>query len=565
MLDIIKNNPFRLLGVYSNSKQSEIVRNVGKLKAYLNVGRKVDYPTDMAGILPEINRTLDNTQGAQSAINLPKDKIRYALFWFCCVDALDKTGLSNLSANDTDKALSIFSKKDTFSSHINRAVLSLILSDYPSAITAYSTVIHDYTFREQFIDSICGKTFTITENELSEILIDELLNEIKPIELLKFVNNDLDKDYLRQKAIQGPLATINSEIEKAKKVAPTNAAASLRAGRALIKVAQSALVTLHSLVGANDIHYQSAADNLAKHILQCGINYYNNTDDENDLANALAVQEYALSIAVGKITKDRCKQNVDILKQKKEQSAYQSNLDAIAAELQAFRTASRTIARARALVTSCKPHLDIIKTHLGAGDDFYLTVSTAVANNALGMIIDVVNREQMKLQSNSRSPYGYIGTGSSILDRSATLVEVWHTIDSALNAMSIIEPLDMTTQERTHFNTNKSTLSSLSTQLNSALKSYTTPPRTTYQSSSSSSGCYIATMVYGDYDEPQVMALRDFRDTVLSKYALGRLFIRFYYQHSPSWVEHLKDKKRVNSFIRLVLDKFISIYKHEKN
>ena len=45
------------------------------------------------------------------------------------------------------------------------------------------------------------------------------------------------------------------------------------------------------------------------------------------------------------------------------------------------------------------------------------------------------------------------------------------------------------------------TLNSLKSQLDSAMR------RT-----SSSSGCYIATMVYGDYDEPQVMVLRDFRD-----------------------------------------------------
>lgn len=32
-----------------------------------------------------------------------------------------------------------------------------------------------------------------------------------------------------------------------------------------------------------------------------------------------------------------------------------------------------------------------------------------------------------------------------------------------------------------------------------------------------SGGCYIATMVYGNYDHPQVMVLRDFRDSYLAK------------------------------------------------
>ena len=89
MLEIITNNPFRILGVYSNCKQTEIVRNVGKMKAYLNVGRSVEFPTDMQGLLPNLNRTLEITQAAQAAINLPNDKIRYALFWFCNADPID--------------------------------------------------------------------------------------------------------------------------------------------------------------------------------------------------------------------------------------------------------------------------------------------------------------------------------------------------------------------------------------------------------------------------------------------------------------------------------------------
>ena len=55
----------------------------------------------------------------------------------------------------------------------------------------------------------------------------------------------------------------------------------------------------------------------------------------------------------------------------------------------------------------------------------------------------------------------------------------------------------------------------------------------------------------------------EFRDKVLRNSALGRLFIRFYYRYSPTWVEHLKDKKRINALIRSILDKFINIYKHE--
>ena len=89
-------------------------------------------------------------------------------------------------------------------------------------------------------------------------------------------------------------------------------------------------------------------------------------------------------------------------------------------------------------------------------------------------------------------------------------------------------------------------------------------PSTGGSSSGSSDGCYIATMVYGDYNHPQVMVLRGFRDDVLNQNPFGRAFVRFYYRYSPTWVEHLKDKKYINNIIRNILDKFIKIYKHEK-
>ncbi|MBR5478729.1 MAG: ankyrin repeat domain-containing protein [Clostridia bacterium] len=52
-----------------------------------------------------------------------------------------------------------------------------------------------------------------------------------------------------------------------------------------------------------------------------------------------------------------------------------------------------------------------------------------------------------------------------------------------------------------------------------------------------SSGCYVATAVYGSYDCPQVWTLRRFRDFTLAKTWYGRAFIRTYYAISPTLVK----------------------------
>ncbi|MCZ8089985.1 MAG: phospholipase D-like domain-containing protein [Flavobacterium sp.] len=73
--------------------------------------------------------------------------------------------------------------------------------------------------------------------------------------------------------------------------------------------------------------------------------------------------------------------------------------------------------------------------------------------------------------------------------------------------------------------------------------------------------CYIATMVYEDINHPKVELLRKFRDDVLNEYFLGRGFIKYYYQYSPRLVEKLKNYKKINFLIKIVLDLIIKIIK----
>ena len=66
--------------------------------------------------------------------------------------------------------------------------------------------------------------------------------------------------------------------------------------------------------------------------------------------------------------------------------------------------------------------------------------------------------------------------------------------------------------------------------------------------------CYIATLVYGDYDDPQVIVLRAFRDNVLAMSFFGRCFISFYYLVSPSLVEVLRHQYLIQKITRKVLN-----------
>lgn len=79
--------------------------------------------------------------------------------------------------------------------------------------------------------------------------------------------------------------------------------------------------------------------------------------------------------------------------------------------------------------------------------------------------------------------------------------------------------------------------------------------------SSDGGGCYIATMAYGDYEHPQVVILRNFRDETLAKSLLGRWFVKIYYHYSPILVEKLKDYHWINISIRTFLNLLIKFIK----
>jgi hypothetical protein len=70
-------------------------------------------------------------------------------------------------------------------------------------------------------------------------------------------------------------------------------------------------------------------------------------------------------------------------------------------------------------------------------------------------------------------------------------------------------------------------------------------------------GCFIATCAYGDYDHPDVMYLRLFRDLVLSDYAAGRRFIRVYYRYGPYLAKAIGPFPMLRAAVRAVLSRAV--------
>jgi hypothetical protein len=72
-------------------------------------------------------------------------------------------------------------------------------------------------------------------------------------------------------------------------------------------------------------------------------------------------------------------------------------------------------------------------------------------------------------------------------------------------------------------------------------------------SSSSSSGCFIATAAYGSYWEPHVMTLRQFRDSHLLTNKAGSQFVKAYYRYSPPIADYIAEHDSLRQFVRIGL------------
>jgi hypothetical protein len=545
---LIENNPYRIAGILSNATERELQRQKAKIKAYTKVGQEIKSDFDFQ-VLGNIDRTEDTVNKAFSNVEQNEDRVNFSLFWFLNTSPFDNTAIEYLKNGDEEKAVEIWKKvtqnKDVNSKNYSAfnnlgtyKLLSRDKSDIKTGIEAKIKLIESEYF-ESFVHSVADETFTIDNQKQSEKLIDELLmqfkNQYSSSETWEFFSgcNGTTQKYLSKKFTEEPLHKIESQIESCKKKRKADKGSAYEFGLGLLKKTKKDLSLLKSLLGTSDLKYTVVADQLANEIMQCGIDYFNesqeNDSSENYLESSQKLTKLADSIAVGKLAKDRAKDSLATLEEMKDGevnkaiailSSIKMAYDKAISEIEAQVSAMRVTMSYNQTVNYSK--VDKMKANCLNWNKVVEVVSDGISMNDVEVI--------------QRSP------NQSKVSEFKNLVDF---LFDKLGPIQINQVKHLCFWKDVRAAQAKSTAKKVGSTISSA----------------SDGGCYIATMAYGDYDHPQVLELRKFRDDFLNKTIIGRSFIKFYYKYSPRLVKSLKNKQGINLILRKSLDQFIKTIK----
>ena len=515
-MDIIKNNPYRIIGILVGTSTKEEHSKTKKLKMY--IGAQQEVPEDFSfPIIGALNRNIDNVEDAISKLNLNNDRVNASLFWFYngntitdepVFDALKASKEQAKEAIDvwiklataeevTKRNASAFQNLSTY--YLNSAFKKATISknNLEKGITLKLKFLES-DFINNFIKLSSDETYKVYKEGLQIYFLNQVYNEIEKadatlvdwyLECISKINFTAKQNYLNN-FVSKPIEVVKNLIEENKIVRKESPSKAYVLGNSLYTTGSEKIITIQNILGKSNIQFTSISDKLSDEILQCGIVYFKkfkNTDTDPS-TKAMDLFKKAKKLAFGSIAIQRCQENTENLQEWIDEKPERDKHNRISADLTAlieifnrFDNRAETIENARAIVNLSKPYLSNIKNTLGASDEMYLKLSTRVASQAQSYIIEEVN--------NAQDNFEY----KIAVDRYGTLNKIKTALRAGWEVTNLIGTLDMEYDYKTgRFNQNKNALKNLCNQLDVSTPSYSSsstnsPSKPSYASTLSSS------------------------------------------------------------------------------
>ncbi len=555
MIPIVEN-PFRMLGIAITASERKIIKSVSDLSLFAEMGESEAHIRDFP-FLEDAERTSESVKAAYRQIEQPENKLFFSLFWFWENNRTDMQALEQLKKGEIEKSLSLWTSHKEMASNLkNLGVLYLGLSAsarFPShgrlnfflkGIALLGQFLSSPLF-VPYVQAVLGNGPAPDRKNISRRVADEICHVFKAYPTDKTaVKTFLSAfrtfpdgifSYATRKLVAQPIQRTEAAIADTREKrshAPGNAD---QHGEALVRTVLSDLAYLQHALPGDDLQYQVIADKLANEILQCAIDYFNegarNTHEHDPGRKALKLVNSAASVGVGERIRNRIQENLPVMEAwvraapaRARQKDIRLLMNDIADQLKrvsdgvSFHDRSR-LETAQTLLDHCINKLLLIRESPDVSHAVCLELSSAVADSIMNLCM-----------AHAHETRAYAAT---------------------LRLMQQVGTLEMSSEVRNAYEDRTEQLNtSRENEMVSAIHAAS-------EADEKEGYCYIATMAYGDYEAAELMVLRRFRDEVLSSYAFGKKFIRFYYKYSPGFVKRFGNSEQVNKAIRFLLDHLI--------
>ena len=434
-MDLIYQNPFRILGLPVTATDREIAKRIGDIAIYADMGKSIEFDSDHFFPIKPI-RTTESIEEAKQKIEQPNNKLFYALFWFWenANNTIDEMAFEELKNGKTEKALEFWEREtekgitsQNKSNHKNLFTLKLGISaqngelsknHFLNSLSLSGKFLANGHF-EEFTNQVLGARHSVDIIEITNHYYDEIYSISKPYlgirkseckitykEILKSVEPyHVTHNYYKEIFSGKPIHNIERQIEKSEQQRKEDVSIANQTGFEIYKNTQDDLKQLLSVLSKSDLKYQLIADKLAEEILQCGIDYFNeyrDTDiDPGD--DALKLAKYAKKIAVGHKVKDRIADGIPILQEYIDEKPLRGIIEPLIKKMNNFQNKAENASIrdrfeiAKDFVFRIKNYLDGLRNILRRDEyesnyEYIKNVLSACAGFVNGCGVDIANK-----------------------------------------------------------------------------------------------------------------------------------------------------------------------------
>ena len=347
-MDIIFQNPFRVLGIPVTATDREIAKQINDIAIYAEMDKIIEYDSDnFFSIKP--CRTSAHIQEAKQQIEQPNNKLFYSLFWFWenAHNTIDIMAFDELKNGNYEKAYEFWKKgvakgitSENYSNLKNLSILILGLSTWKGKLKKGNFAISLSRFGkfftnghlENFANKILGLKHSVDLSDTKNHFVDEIISMVKPhLSQRKSKNKITHKELLSHfynfpESIQNDILdkflgknihNIERQVDKSERNRKDDGCNANIIGIELYKTTKNDIKQLGAVLPQSAIKYQLVVDKLAEEILQCSIDYFNisiNLDIEPG-GDALKLVKIAKNIVIGEKSKNRINENYDTIKE----------------------------------------------------------------------------------------------------------------------------------------------------------------------------------------------------------------------------------------------------------